>query len=133
MTPKQKDDYILKSLDYWRGVFSISPELKIKLKYVTNREDDGIKYATITRDMLPYKMATLEIFDEVLSSKDFKRVADENNLPRDAPPVLSQVASYLCSKLTSDGEARYAEDLEEEVVTTLERAFAKVRTASNKR
>ena len=128
MTPKERDKWISESISYWRHEFRIPPDLELKVKYVTNRdEDEDRKYATIAMGMVPYSKATLEIYDEVFAAKDFKDTADKAICHEILHLALYPLVSYCNNIFVGDeGKQRHLEELEETVVTTLERACTNI-------
>lgn len=122
MSPSERDKWIKDSITYWRNEFRISPDLAITVKFVTNRDDDeDRKYATISLGLLPYNKATLEIYDDVFSSKDFKKTADQAICHEMLHIALSPLVCYCNNMFIGDeGKQRHLEDAEEAVVTLLE-------------
>lgn len=127
MKASERDKYIQKRLVYWMKVLQISEELDVKLKYTTTREDEDRRYAAIIRGHMPYGSATLEIYDELFTSKDFEETADETVCHEVIHLALYPLISYCINMFTGDpGKQQHLEDLEETVVTTLERALTRI-------
>ena len=128
MTPQKRDKFITETLSFWRDQLRISPDLKIKLKYVTHREEDeGRNYAQISREMMPYGSCTMELTDEVFASKNFPKDADQTICHEILHLALHPLISYCNNMLNgNEGAQRHLEELEEAVITTLEGCLCKL-------
>ena len=125
MTPKLRDKFVTDSIAYWRDQLRIHPDLKIKLKYVTHRdEDEGRNYATVTREMMPYGSCIMEIFDEVFASKNFEKDADSTVCHEIIHLAMYPLISYCNNVLAgNEGGQKHLEELEEAFITSLERCL----------
>lgn len=106
-------------------MLGIEPKLKVTLKYQTTRDDDDErKWATIARDMMEYRHATLEIYDEVFLAPDFEKQADAAICHEVLHLALYPLIAYTHNMFEGDeGKRKELERLEEQVVTALEDAF----------
>jgi hypothetical protein len=102
----------------------LDPELKIKIKYVTNNDPVERTFAQVDRSMMEYGTATLEVFDEVFAAQDFKKTADETICHEMLHFATHPFVAFLDSMFTNDeGKQKETERLEEQLVVLLQRAF----------
>lgn len=123
-SPRQRDQFIVNQIAYWKSRLGIDPELSVRVKYVTNNDPVEKNYAQIDRSMVEYGTATMEIFDEVFAAKDFEKTARDTIAHEMLHLALHSFAAFaynLCNG--NEGLQKEVERLEEGVVHKLQRAF----------
>jgi len=127
-TPKDKDEFIKNLITKWRNIFSIDTDLNIDVKYVAHREgDDETLYAATYVSMAQYGKVTIEIFDEVINSKDFEKEAESTIIHELLHVALHPLIAYCDNMFTGDdGKKKELERLEDHVITRIEKGLVNI-------
>ena len=125
MTPKQKIQFIDQRIQYWRNLLDLPHGLRLTIKYITPREDDDEqRYGRAFIHNMPYKRATIEIYEKVFAAPNFKEEAEKVIVHELMHLALNPLISFVSNIFSeASGNQKHLEDLEENFITTLEEAL----------
>ena len=128
LSPAARDKFIQDQIAYWRELLNIDTKLQLKVKYATNNDPVDKDFASIDRDMIEYRRASMEVYDEVFASPNFEEDAEDTICHEILHLAFNPLISYCHNMFTGDeGKQKELERQEEHTVTLLADALTTLR------